>query len=132
MNALGTTDRGDLRGFLWSLVFVAVVIWFLLTLYWGLNQILIELWGSRSGLYLDTYRPWGAKVWRLFYRSSSSWLFLWLPALWLFSTFLIQSVLRTNSAKAFNKIHILFIVAFAALAFFSVFSLLVMTLTTIS
>lgn len=67
------TDRGDQRSFFLSAVVLSVSVALLLLLYRSLDPVFMEIWGDRSGWYLDTYRTWGAKVWRLLYRSTSSW-----------------------------------------------------------
>jgi len=124
------TDRGDLRGYFLSAVVLSASVTLLLLLYRSLDPVFMQIWGDRSGWYLDTYRTWGAKVWRLLYRSTSSWLFLWIPVLWLLATFLFQSALKESKACVFNKIHIVLILILSGLAFFSFFGLILMPLLT--
>jgi hypothetical protein len=64
----------------------------------------------------------------MLHRSSSSWFFVWLPILWLLSAYLAESVLKKRGARAFNKVHIVFIVVLSALAFFSFFAVALMPL----
>jgi len=122
------TGRGDYRGYVLSAIIFAVSISLLFSLYHVFDPIFIELWGDRSGCYLDTYRTWGAKIWRMFYRCSSTWFFLWLPILWLLSTGLMQSALKKLNAKVFNKAHITFILILSGLAFICFFGLILMPL----
>ncbi len=122
------TSRGDYRGYVLSAIIFVVSISLLFSLYHVLDPIFIEIWGDRSGWYLDTYRTWGAKLWRMFNRCSSTWFFLWLPILWLLSTGLMQSALKKRNAKVFNKAHITFILILSGLAFICFFGLILMPL----
>lgn len=116
--------RGDYRGYVLSAIIFAVSISLLLCLYHVLDPFFIQIWGARSGWYLDTYRTWGAKIWRMFNRCSSTWYFLWLPILWLLSTGLMQSALQKRNAKVFNKVHITFILILSGLALINLFGLI--------
>ena len=124
MKALQKSKRGDHGGYLLSVIVVSASLLLLLLLYRSFDPMLIEWWGARSGSFLDTRRPLGAKVWRMLCRGSSSWVCLWLPILWLLSMYLVQSGLTKRNAKVFNKIHIFFIVTLSGLAFLSFTNLL--------
>ncbi len=124
------TDRGDYRGYFLSASLLSTSVLLFLLLYRKLDPVFMEIWGARSGWYMDTYRTCGAKVWRMLYRSTSSWVFLWLPILWLLSTYLIQSALKTSSARVFNKVHIVLIFVLLGIAFLSFFGLMLMPLIT--
>lgn len=124
------TDRGDLRSYFMSVAVLTVSISLLLLLYRSLDPVFLNIWGERSAWYIDTYRTWGAKVWRLLYRCTSSWLFLWLPVLWLLATFLFQFALIRSKARVFNRAHIAFILILAGIASFSFFGLILMPLIT--
>ena len=124
------TDRGDWRSYFLSAVVLSASVALLLLLYRSLGPVFMEIWGDRSVWYLETYRTWGAKVWRLLYRSTSAWLFLWLPVLWLLATFLFQSALNKSRASVFNRIHIVLILILSGIAFFSFFGLMLMPLLT--
>jgi hypothetical protein len=116
-------ERGDYRSYWISLILLGGAIWFLLFLYHQLDPILMEFWGARSGPYLDEYRTGGAKIWRLLYRCSSSWTCLWLPILWAFSIFLIQSGLNKRHARAFNEAHTVLVILLSSVAVFGLFHL---------
>ena len=121
-------ERGDYPSYWISLILFSAAICFLLLLYHEFDPMLMGLWGTRSGGYLDEYRTWGAKIWRLFYRCTSSPTCLWLPILWVFSMFLVQSGLGKNKAKIFNKAHTVLIVVVSLLAVFSFFHLFMLPL----
>jgi hypothetical protein len=109
-------ERGDHPSYWISVIVIGAVICFFLFLYHKLDPVLVDLWGTRSGGDLDEYRAWGAKIWRLLYRCTSSWTCLWLPILWVFSAFLIQSGLRKDRARVFNKAHTVLIVVVSLIA----------------
>jgi len=121
-------ERGDYPSYWRSLVFFGVAICFFLFLYHELDPMLTGLWGARSGEFLEEYRTWGAKLWRLLYRCTSSWTCLWLPILWALSTFLIQFGLKKNDAKLFNEVHVVLILVVSAMAFVSFFGLFLLPL----
>ena len=109
-------EKGDSRGYTLSLLILILSISILLLAYDKLNPIFMEIWGAQNGWYLDEYRTWGAKIWRMLFRANYSWIFLLLPCMWGFSTFLLQSVLKRNHAKIFNKCHSGLIVVLSAFA----------------
>lgn len=121
-------EKGDFRGYLKSIVVIALSLSLLLLLYYKLNPIFMDIWGARSGWYLDEYRTWGAKVWRMFYRATYSWMFLLLPVLWMFSAFLTQSVLKKDKARIFNNCHIALIIIISAMVIFAYYGLIMLPL----
>lgn len=117
-------DRGDSRSYALSLILLCVGTAALVHLFLALDPVLMQIWGARSGWYLEAYRTWGAKIWRLMYRSTSAPVCVLLPLLWMGSAFLIQSGLPRDKAKVFNKLHGGFIIAASSFALLSLFGLL--------
>ena len=120
------SDRGDYRSYFLSVIILCSCIVVFLLFYFAMDPLFTEIWDARSGWYIDRYRTWGAKVWRFLHRSTSSWLFLWIPLLWMLSTFLIQFGLTKDKARVFNKVHLVGVLVLFALAFLSFFGLILL------
>ena len=119
------TERGDADSYYVSaLIYILFCLIFLCSFY-VLDEKLLQIWGDRDTLYLEQHRYISAKVWRCLFRMRSSILFWWLPAMWLFATFLFQFALKPELARIVNKIYsrVLFVVALGALLTF--YSLLI-------
>ena len=125
MKTIKKVKRGDTKSYTKSmLLFSGLIIGFII-LFYIYDPFFIIIWGKRSGWYLDKYRTLGAKIWRMFYRTTSHWqLAIWLPILWGFAVYCFQRGLKKEKAMIFNETHSIVIFILAGFSFFSFFGLM--------
>ena len=99
------TERGEADSYYMSaLIYILSCLFFLFSFHM-LDANLLETWGARDTPYLEEHRFLAAKIWRCLFHMSSSIIFWWLPAMWLFATFLFQFGLKPDVARTINKVY---------------------------